>query len=680
MPGDPSTPPGYAATSTPHPTRPLPIKPRDAPPPPPARPLSPAGGRTDRRAAVTTGERQRLYFSIPLHYRGNCTDLAPPSSPAPPQAGGVQGPHTLPCAPSGAGSSRGITPHSHCGAGTALPSAPHHLPLPRDPPNWGCLPLRGSSLRGFLCLNGVRVGGFLHLHGSSTGGFSLGGCLPLCLAMPWATHPRVPHRHCCVPPGRSPIPCQRLPRVLLEGLLWGSPSGVEEQLGGVEQPIPAQVLPLQGSVHQCSHLQGQGGDEVRAQPRGSVGWEGSSPRAYHVGVWLPPIPLCQHCAQQLQQLQPVQAPAPVMVVQHEEVEQGCGAQGAVGLGPCPCPCQTPGPRCRTALPCSRVMASTSRSGGPRLLTALCSSLGAVGLGVGTHHPAPQPAPELLCPIAPPRTTLPHRQLGTAHALPSPLRWVTPRCAAPGAGVQDPVPWGSPRGRDSQQRGQLRAQRVRVRIWTRGHKGLRPGQERGRYLCPWGGLPALAWPDVPAVPHTASPPPTASPAPDAPLCPPALPVTMHPPDPCTHPQPHAPATPMHPHLHPRTPSVPVHPPHAQAPICTKPHLHPLYPHPPPYLCPPALGAAHAARTGSSSRASSRFLIPQPRAAAGREQQGGHGHPWRGGGPGGAVPGHGGWGGCRGQGACARTRHLQRGRGRCVGGGSAPGASTLTRVTA
>lgn len=100
---------------------------------------------------------------------------------------------------------------------------------------------------------------------------------------------------------------------------------------------------------------------------------------YRINMWLPAIPLCQHSAQQLQQLQPIQMPVLVVVMQHKEVEQDCGAQVMVGLGLHSCPYWTPSTYCCTASPCSRVRASTSCSSIARLCNVLCSSLGTVGL-------------------------------------------------------------------------------------------------------------------------------------------------------------------------------------------------------------------------------------------------------------------------------------------------------------
>lgn len=175
------------------------------------------------------------------------------------------------------------TPQSHGGAGTALPIAPHCLTLPRVPPSWGCLPLEGFNLRGFLCIHSFsirafRLRGILQLHAFSIGGFSLGGCLPPFQAMPWATHPCIPPRHLRVHPRHSYSSCQQLPKLLLEGLPWGSAlPGQEQQLGGVKQPIPAQVLPLQGSVHQHGHLQGQGGEWGEGSAQGLWGVRGLIP-------------------------------------------------------------------------------------------------------------------------------------------------------------------------------------------------------------------------------------------------------------------------------------------------------------------------------------------------------------------------------------------------------------------
>lgn len=166
--------------------------------------------------------------------------------------------------------------------------------------------------------------------------------------------------------------------------------------------------------------------------------------------------------------------------------------------------------------------------------------------------------------------------------------------------------------------------------------------RGRgYRCPWLGcskevLPAPAWPDVPAVSHTASPPPTAPAALCATLCPsaqswtvhPSVPTHCHVPQPylCTSPAPMRPLCASASPLMPGCSSAPASPNHT----CARPRAHapPLHTSAPPYLCPPVLGTAHATGPSSSSRTTSGFLILRPRArAAGWALLAGRGgHAW------------------------------------------------------
>lgn len=81
---------------------------------------------------------------------------------------------------------------------------------------------------------------------------------------------------------------------------------------------------------------------------------GSNPRTHRLGAGPLLAPLGQHRPQQLQQLQSVQLPAPVVVVHREEEEQSCGHEASgVGLTLTQPPKKRP-PSCppsvRTALP------------------------------------------------------------------------------------------------------------------------------------------------------------------------------------------------------------------------------------------------------------------------------------------------------------------------------------------
>lgn len=210
---------------------------------------------------------------------------------------------------------------------------------------------------------------------------------------------------------------------------------------------------------------------MRAWPSVSAGYE-------ELSLWDPP---CQGLAA----AQPVPAPCRVTAAApaHPGACSGHGhgaRRGRAGLwGRGCCGAGVPGPTSPSApitapvaLPCSRVMASTSRCSGPRLRRALHSSLGGAGLGWEALH-LPHGPP---CPTA-------------SWALPS-----THHCALP-APVHSPGPWGggsrcpgAPQGRHSQQRRRLRAQQVWIRIHDCGHGGVRPGQETGGYQCLWGGCP------------------------------------------------------------------------------------------------------------------------------------------------------------------------------------------------
>lgn len=65
------------------------------------------------------------------------------------------------------------------------------------------------------------------------------------------------------------------------------------------------------------------GYAVRAEVRAGTP-RGANPRTHRFGAGPPRAPLGQHRPQQLQQLQSVQLPAPVVVMHREEEEQSCG--------------------------------------------------------------------------------------------------------------------------------------------------------------------------------------------------------------------------------------------------------------------------------------------------------------------------------------------------------------------
>lgn len=307
---------------------------------------------------------------------------------------------------------------------------------------------------------------------------------------------------------------------------------------------------------------------------------------------------------------------------------GCRGTGAASLPPL-------APWLPTALPCSRVMASTSCSGVPRLLTALCSSLGVVGLGVGMNPPLPHSLPqgcsalelfpEPPCPTASWALPVPHTQ-------PSPPPMCSPRArGAWSGGVGLPegqgltAVWAAP-GSVGQS-------------WPVGPQAW-PGEGEVTGAPGWGAARRCCLPQ----PGLMSPQcPTQHPLHPRPLQP-CVQRCAHQPSPglCTLLCPPTAMCPSHicaPHLHPCAPSVPLHP-----PLCLGAHLHlhpqttpapdpvpmlpPSIPLPPPYLCPPVLGTAHATGPSSSSRTTSGFLILRPRArAAGWALLAGRGgHAW------------------------------------------------------
>lgn len=309
---------------------------------------------------------------------------------------------------------------------------------------------------------------------------------------------------------------------------------------------------------------------------------------------------------------------------------GCRGTGAASLPPL-------APWLPTALPCSRVMASTSCSGVPRLLTALCSSLGVVGLGVGMNPPLPHSLPqgcsalelfpEPPCPTASWALPVPHTQ-------PSPPPMCSPRArGAWSGGVGLPegqgltAVWAAP-GSVGQS-------------WPAGPQAW-PGEGEVTGAPGWGAARRCCLPQ----PGLMSPQcPTQHPLHPRPLQP-CVQRCAHQPSPglCTLLCPPTAMCPSHicaPHLHPCAPSVPLHP-----PLCLGAHLH-LHPQttpapdPVPMLPPSIPLPPHTCAPQSWGQP----MPPDPAAAAGppvgssscdlgREQQGGH--SWLGGG---AMPGHG-----------------------------------------
>lgn len=114
---------------------------------------------------------------------------------------------------------------------------------------------------------------------------------------------------------------------------------------------------------------------------------------------------------------------------------GMGCRGAGGSDP------TGPPALHQALPCSRVMACTSPSGGPRLRTALHSSLGGAGLGWEEQH-LPQGPP---CPTAGWALSVP----SSHHRAPSPSAQPRTMGGSPGQGLTaaQATPGSAGRGTD-----------------------------------------------------------------------------------------------------------------------------------------------------------------------------------------------------------------------------------------
>lgn len=279
---------------------------------------------------------------------------------------------------------------------------------------------------------------------------------------------------------------------------------------------------------------------MRAWPSVSAGYE-------ELSLWDPP---CQGLAA----AQPVPAPCRVTAAApaHPGACSGHGhgaRRGRAGLwGRGCCGAGVPGPTSPSApitapvaLPCSRVMASTSRCGGPRLRRALHSSLGGAGLGWEALH----------LPHGPPCPTASWALPSTHHcALPAPVH-------SPGPwGGGFPVPWGSP------------GQALTAAQATPGSAGL----DTDPRLCPRG---RQAWPrdrGLP-VPLGGLPPPARRPPATAPADPrppslslqprsPALALMSLPWSPCIPPAPVpcAPGPMKTPHLPlpPAVPPVPVRP--------------------------------------------------------------------------------------------------------------------------
>lgn len=298
------------------------------------------------------------------------------------------------CALSRAGSSQGSASHS-----------PPCLPLPMVPPS---LLLWAFSLRGFFflfistggfsprdnfCLQGLSSGRF-HLEGFQLGGSILRGsslgvfCLSWCLSR--VSQPQVLPGHLCAPPRHSPNLCLLVQGGLSRGslVLAGQehPGGVQ-QLRGVQQPIPIQVLPCQGLVHPCSHLWGWG---IRGGPGpsgGSVGCEEPPQRD-------PP-------GQGVAAPQPVPAPSPVTAAAPARPgacsgrgrgarrgraglwgRVGCGAGVSGPTGPsAPHPC----PGGLTLLPCHGLHVPLWRPQAPHCTP---QQPGGSRAGVGGSAPAP----------------------------------------------------------------------------------------------------------------------------------------------------------------------------------------------------------------------------------------------------------------------------------------------------
>lgn len=232
---------------------------------------------------------------------------------------------------------------------------------------------------------------------------------------------------------------------------------------------------------------------MRPQPMGSVGHEEPS-------LWDPP---CRGLAA------PQPVPAPCRVTAAAPARPGAcsgrghgarrGRAGLWGMGCCgagvPDPSSPSAPiSAPVALPCSRVMASTSCSGGPRLRTAPHSSLGGAGLGWEALHLAP-------C------------QLGTVHALHPSLCPPSPS-AQPGP-CRGSRSWGLPRTGTHSSAGDsgLSGSGYGSTIVGTAGSGL-ASRRGGGYLWIWGAA------------HFGLTPPTTAPHCEAS-------------GPCAHPQPHAP---------------------------------------------------------------------------------------------------------------------------------------------
>lgn len=372
----------------------------------------------------------------------------------------------------------GTAPHSlwgQHGAGThdstrvtAPPGAPPHLHLSRILPSRGCL-CPGD----FIC-GGSILGGSLPLHhftlGSSSPRVSLslwvGSAvwqpLPLCWARLWAACPRIHCRHPLIHCGclhSSPGPLHVSPHHPLlanprshQRLPWGSlfPAR-QQQLGGVQQPVPTAVLPLQGTVHQHSHLRGWGqGESLSRSPNSPWGATPPGPTASGLGC---PVPPCASTApSSCSSSSPSRRPLRSWSYRAKRYSRavGCGAhwgQALWGWGRVvPAPWGTAAPRMLlvlTLFPC-HVLCVLLRL--PQAPHRAPQQPGGIGAGGACTAPAPQPAPRLPCPAA-------------SQALPAPR--------SPPVGCPPPPP--TPR--HSLQCGGLRAQRVRTRIGPRGWGSL-----------------------------------------------------------------------------------------------------------------------------------------------------------------------------------------------------------------
>uniref|UniRef100_A0A8C3GGT8 Uncharacterized protein n=1 Tax=Cairina moschata TaxID=8855 RepID=A0A8C3GGT8_CAIMO len=259
------------------PLTPLPIKFLGAPPPSlvpgpgePHAPTPPASPQGAQRG-------WQLLYSSSHSGTGENACRGPPGPAAAGPAQGMQGTQvgiqTIAqlghCTPQPVGQHRwgqhGAGTHDSAGV-PAPPGAPCCLHLSRVLPSRGCL-CPGDFIRGGFILGGSILGGSLHLHHCTLGGSSprvslplwVGSVvwqpLPLCWARLWAACPRIHCRHLLIHCGclhSSPGLLHVSPHHPLlanlrshQRLSWGSlfPAR-QQQLGGVQQPVPTAVLPL----------------------------------------------------------------------------------------------------------------------------------------------------------------------------------------------------------------------------------------------------------------------------------------------------------------------------------------------------------------------------------------------------------------------------------------------------